>query len=177
MGKCESVKDSDANQWKTVITYATDNPLSSSSMRGWSLKGQEKRIFIYLNCTPSKSRPHEPSLLLSVFNSVQLQQVFLYWSIFWFNWIAQRLFFRFVFIFNFLNVTYFSFLDMLGLVIHHFWWKVYFSMTPGSYRCTNSIELVPRFGLWPSPQLDGFYALSINSKNSFGSFSPRFTRT
>jgi len=25
----------------------------------------------YFNCTPSKSRPHEPILLLSVFNSVQ----------------------------------------------------------------------------------------------------------
>jgi len=32
----------------------------------------------------------------------------------------QGFFFRFVFIFNFLNVKYFSFLDMLGLVIHHF---------------------------------------------------------
>ena len=38
----------------------------------------------------------------------------------------------------------------LGLVIHHFWWREYFSRTPGSYRYTNSIELVPRLGLWPS---------------------------
>jgi len=33
---------------------------------------------------------------------------------------AQELFFGFVFIFNFLNVNYFSFLDMFGLAIHHF---------------------------------------------------------
>jgi len=39
----------------------------------------------------------------------------------------------------------------VGMVIHHFWWKGFFSRTPGSYRYTNSIELVPRFGLWPSP--------------------------
>jgi len=58
---------------------------------------------------------------------------------------AQGLFFRFVFIFNFLKINYFSFLDMLGLVIHHFWWKEYFSRTTGSHRYTNSIELVPRF--------------------------------
>jgi len=64
---------------------------------------------------------------------------------------AQGLFLRFAFIFNFLKINYFSFLDMLGLVIHHFWWKECFSRTPGSYRYTNSIELVPRFGLWPSP--------------------------
>ena len=67
---------------------------------------------------------------------------------------ARGLFFRSVFIFNFLNVDYFSFLKMLGLVIHHFWWKEYFSRTPGSYRYTNSIKLVPRFGLWPSPLCD-----------------------
>jgi len=64
---------------------------------------------------------------------------------------AQGLFGRFVFIFNFLNVNYFSFLYMLGLVIHHFWWNEYFSRTPGSYRYTNSVELVPRFSAWPSP--------------------------
>jgi len=105
----------------------------------------------YLNCTPSESRLHEPILLLSVFNSVQLQEVFLYRSIFWFNWIAEGLFLRLLFIFIFLSVSYFSFQDMLGLVIHHFWWKEYFSSTPGSYRYTNTIELLPRFGLWPSP--------------------------
>jgi len=49
-------------------------------------------------------------------------------------------------------VNYFSFLDMLGLVIHDFWWKEYFSRTPGSYMYTNSIELVPCFGLRPSPR-------------------------
>jgi ribosomal protein S27AE len=65
---------------------------------------------------------------------------------------AQGLFVRFVFIFNFLNFNYFPFLGMLGLENHHSWWKEYFSRTPGSYRYTNSIELVPRFGLWPSPR-------------------------
>ena len=44
--------------------------------------------------------------------------------------------------FNYLNVKYFSFLDMLGLVIRHFWWKEYFSRTPVSYMYTNSIEFV-----------------------------------
>jgi len=39
--------------------------------RGWSLKGQERKEK-NLNCTPSKSRPHGPILLLSVFSSVQL---------------------------------------------------------------------------------------------------------
>jgi len=38
-----------------------------------------------------------------------------------FNWIVQGLFFRFVFIFNFLNFNYFSFFHVLVLVIHHFW--------------------------------------------------------
>jgi len=111
--------------------------------------GHSKAKKRYLDCTPSKSRPHEPILLLLVFNSVQILQVFLYRSIFWFNWMAQELFFRFVFVFNFLIVNYFSF---LGLVIHHFCGKEYFSRTPGSYRYTNSIEIVPRFGLWPSPR-------------------------
>jgi len=32
------------------------------------------------------------------------------------------------------KVNYFSFLDVLGLEIHHFWWKEYFSRIPGSYR-------------------------------------------
>jgi len=40
-----------------------------------------KKVKLYLNCTPSKSRPHEPILLLSVFNSVQLQ-IFLYGAFF-----------------------------------------------------------------------------------------------
>jgi len=79
----------------------------------------------------------------------------LYWSIFWFYWMAQGLFYRFVFISNFLNLNYFSFLDMLGCVIHCFWWEEDFSRTPVSYRYTNSIELVPRFGLWPSPLQEG----------------------
>ena len=34
---------------------------------------------------------------------------------------------------------------------HHFWWEQHFSGTPVSYRYTNCTELVPRFGLWPSP--------------------------
>ena len=37
------------------------------------------------------------------------------------------------------------------LIIHHFWCKENYSRTPGSYRYTNSIELVPSFGFWPSP--------------------------
>jgi len=54
-------------------------------------------------------------------------------------------FFRFVFITNYLHVNYFSFLDVLGLEIHHFWWMGYFSRTPGSYRysfctCGNRIS-------------------------------------
>jgi len=32
----------------------------------------------------------------------------------------SRFFFRFVFMFNYLDVNYFSFLDVLGLGIHHF---------------------------------------------------------
>ena len=117
---------------------------------------KEKR---YLNCTPSKPRPREPILLLLVFNSVQLWQVFLYRNIFWFKWMAQRLFFRLVFIFNFLNINYFSFSGYMVLVLPHFWCKEYFSRTPGSYKYTNSIGLVPRFGLWPSPR-------SISKKSS-----------
>ena len=38
-------------------------------------------------------------------------------------------YFRFVFTCNFFKVNYFSFLDMLGLVIHHFWWKEYFAFS------------------------------------------------
>ena len=63
---------------------------------------------------------------------------------------TQGLFFRCVFIFNFWNVIYFSFLENF---FDHLWCKEYVSRTPGSYRYTNSIELVPRFGLWPSPPL------------------------
>jgi len=67
---------------------------------------------------------------------------------------TERFFYRFACTFNFLNFNHFSFLDMLGLVIHHFWWKKCFSRTTGSYRYTNSIELVPRFGLRPSPSAE-----------------------
>jgi len=43
------------------------------------------------------------------------------------------------------------FWHMLGWVIHHFWWEEDFSRTPVSYRYTNSIELVPRFGFVTIP--------------------------
>jgi len=47
--------------------------LAWSRSRGWSLEGQERKEKMFER-TPSKSRPHEPNLLLSarVFNSVQL---------------------------------------------------------------------------------------------------------
>jgi len=77
---------------------------------------------------------------------------------------AQGLFLRFAFISNFLNVNYFSFLDMLGLVNHYFWWKEYFPGKPGSYRYSNSIELVPHFGLWPSPPCGQRSSRSAESK-------------
>ena len=117
---------------------------------------KEKR---YLNRTPSKSRSHEPILLLSddrcstLFNYNRYSYI---WTFFDFIEWLKVFFFRFVFIFNFLNVKCFSFLDMLGLVIHHFWWKDCFPRTPGSYRYTNSMELVPRFGFWPSPRFTGY---------------------
>jgi len=59
-----------------------------SELGGYRVRGGDghwkarKKGRIGLNCTPSKSRPHQPILLLSVFNSVQLWQVFLYLSIF-----------------------------------------------------------------------------------------------
>jgi len=67
---------------------------------------------------------------------------------------AQGLFFRFVFILyiglsesqlflvsGYVGVGNSSFL-MKGI-----FFEQYFSRTPGSYRYTNSIEIVPRFGL------------------------------
>jgi len=160
---CEWVKDSE----KDSYYISTDNPLSSNSMRGWSLKGQKTYIYIWT----ARQGNHD---LTSRFCCYRFSTLFNYnrysctgpfFDLI--KWLKDYfLFFKFVFICNFLNVNYFSFLDILGLVIHHFWWKDYFSRTPGSYRYTNSIELVPRFGLWPSRELDGFYALSINSNFS-----------
>jgi len=68
---------------------------------------------------------------------------------------AQGFFFRFLFIFNYLQFNYFSFLDVLRLGIHHFWWKQYFSRTPGSYRynfgtCGNRISTMFWFATIPS---------------------------
>ena len=40
---------------------------------------------------------------------------------------GSTFFFRFVFIFNYLHVNYFSFLDLLWLGTHPFWWKEFFS--------------------------------------------------
>ena len=76
---------------------------------------------------------------------------------------AQGFFWRFVLISNFLNINYFSFLNMLGLVIDHFWCKKYFSRTPGSYKYTNWIELAPH---WPSPR-SGFEFLMFSLCQSF----------
>jgi len=74
---------------------------------------------------------------------------------------AEGLIYRFVFIFNFLTVNYFSFLDLFVFCFPHFWWKEYFSRTPVSYMYTNSIELVPRFGLLPSPRCGGITKTKI----------------
>jgi len=72
---------------------------------------------------------------------------------------AEGLIYRCVFIFNFLHLNYFSFLDV----------KEYFSRTPVSYMYTHSIELVPRFGSGslPSPHSD-------HSLNNFSSISVQF---
>jgi len=76
-------------------------------------------------------------------------------GIFWLNWMAQGFFVRFVFMFNFLNVNYFSFLDMLGLVIHHFWWKEYFTFSQVQFwyyaTCGNRISTMFWFATIPSP--------------------------
>ena len=44
----------------------------STFEEGMVTERPRKKERIYLNCTPSKSRPHELILLLSVFTSVQL---------------------------------------------------------------------------------------------------------
>jgi len=89
---------------------------------------------------------------ISVLNSDDLWQLPFYWGIFGFNWMAQGYFFRFVFFFYlFLIFVYFSFLDMLVLGIHHF--RLYFfpSLT-GTILVPVELELVPGFGLLPSPR-------------------------
>jgi len=85
---------------------------------GWKAKKEKK-----LSCTSIKSRLHGSIWLLSVINSDQLWQLPVYWGIFWLNWMALGLFYRFVFILNFWQVNHFLF---LGWEIHHFWWKEYF---------------------------------------------------
>jgi len=67
---------------------------------------------------------------------------------------AQRFFFRFVFVFNYL-LNYFLFLEVLRLGIHHFWWKKYFPRIPGSCRynfgtCWNKISTTNWFATIPS---------------------------
>jgi len=76
---------------------------------------------------------------------------------------VQGSFSRFVFIFVYLPVNSFSFLDVLESGIHHFWWKEYFSRTPGSYRynfgtCANRISTTFWFATFPlcTPHLTSF---------------------
>jgi hypothetical protein len=112
--------------------------------RGCSLKGQERRkndIWIARQVNHDSMGRfccYRCSTLIN-YNKYFCTGLF-FDSIEWLNWFL----FRFVFIFNYLQVNYFSFLDVLGLGIHHFWWKEYFSRTPGSYRynfgtCGNRI--------------------------------------
>jgi len=69
---------------------------------------------------------------------------------------AQGFVLRCVFIFNYLQIIYFSFLDVLGLGIHHFDERDIFVGPQGptsTILVPVEIELVPCFGLLPSPRL------------------------
>jgi len=118
--------------------------------RGWSLKGQERKE---KNIWTARQVNHDLTSRCccyrcsTLFNYNRPSCTGAFFDLI--EW-HKDYFLDLYFIFNFFNVNYFSFLDMLGLVIHHFWWKESFFRTPGSCRYTNSIELVPRFGLWPS---------------------------
>jgi len=128
--------------------------------RGWELKGQERKIKdIWTVCQDN----HDLIgwfccyWCSTLFNYNRYSRIgaffnFIEWLKVWFI----DLYLYVIFICNFLNVNYFSFLDMFWLVFHHFLWKEYFSRTPVSYMYTNSIELVPRFGLLPSPRVLGY---------------------
>ena len=109
-----------------IFTYIHICLAAPPSPEGMAAERPKKKEKSYLNCKSTKSRLHGPNLLLTMLNSDQLWQILFYWGIFRLNWMAQGFFFRFIFIFNFLQVNDFSFLDVLGLGIHHFWWKEHF---------------------------------------------------
>jgi len=129
----------------------------SDSPEGMVAERPRKKGKRYFNCTSRKSRLHRPILLLSVINcdSDQLKQIPLYWGIFWLNWIAQGFF-----------LDLWLYLIICRSTISRFWmcwgWKfIIFDerdifLGPrgptGTILVPVEIELVPRFGLPPSPQ-------------------------